>query len=126
MPEPLNSSRVVTRHDASDDGNSSRTASTYAGMMPLKPRPNTAETVKSPASLWVARKPTIATSWQTEPAKIIGKPPIRSATRPQICRLTKSATEQHQEHRRADWRRNPDIGAQSHKMALRHRHWHAT
>lgn len=50
--------------------------------MPLKPRPNTAETVKSPASLWVARKPTITTSWQTEPAKIVRKPPIRSATRP--------------------------------------------
>src|ERR1700730_14160431 len=29
-------------------------------MMPLKPRPNTAETVKSPASLWVAMKPTMA------------------------------------------------------------------
>ena len=77
-------------NDASDAGNSSRTASTYAGMMPLKPRPNTAETVKSPASLWVDRKPTIATSWQTEPAKIVRRPPIRSATRPQICRLRKA------------------------------------
>ena len=33
--------------------------------MLLKPRPNTAETMKSPASLWVARKPTMATSCQT-------------------------------------------------------------
>jgi len=38
----------------------------------------------------------------------------------------KSETEQHREHHRADRRRNPDIGAQSHKMALRHHHWHAT
>src|SRR5215831_21074170 len=38
----------------------------------------------------LARKPTIATSWQTEPAEIVRNPPIRSDTRPQNCRLRKA------------------------------------
>jgi hypothetical protein len=48
--------------------------------MPLNPSPNQAETANNPASLWVSRKPIIAVIWQTEPARIVRKPPIRSAT----------------------------------------------
>ena len=45
-----------------------------AGIMPLKPRPNTAETMKSPASLWVARKPTMATKLPNPPARWFERP----------------------------------------------------
>ena len=94
--------------------------------MPLKPRPNTAETVKSPASLWVDRKP----DHSYELANRTGEDRAQAADpvgdKAPNLPAQKSETEQHREHRRADRRRNPDIGAQSHKMALRHRHWHAT
>ena len=58
--------------------------------MPLKPRPKNVATANSPASLWVSRKPTMATIWQTEPASTVRNPPIRSATRPQNSRLKKA------------------------------------
>ena len=36
-----------------------------------KPRPNAAETAKSPASSWVTMNPTIAAAWQIEPARTV-------------------------------------------------------
>jgi hypothetical protein len=63
---------------------------------PLKPRPNTAETMKSPASLWVARKPTMARPGEdrAQPADPVGhKAPSLPAQ--------KGEAEQHREHRRA-------------------------
>ena len=58
--------------------------------MPLNPSPKIAATANSPASFWVSRNPIIATIWHTEPASTVRNPPMRSATQPQNCRLTKA------------------------------------
>src|SRR5262249_8322870 len=86
----LTNSTVGTRHDASEEGKSSRTISTYAGTMPLKPSPNAAETEKSPASSWVNKKAAIASAWQAERRINVTSPPTRSASQPQNWRLIKA------------------------------------
>src|SRR5512135_3215693 len=59
-------------------------------MMPEKPRPKAAVTVKRPTSFWVSRKAVIARTCQLEPIKTVVRPPIRSEIAPQICRLRKA------------------------------------
>src|ERR1700760_4305425 len=87
MPDMPRKKKVGTRHDASDDGNNWRIATTYDGMMPEKPRPNAADTANTPISFWVSRNPATATAWQADPTMTARSPPTRSASIPQNCRL---------------------------------------
>src|SRR6478735_5975458 len=56
-------------------------------MMPEKPSPKAAATVKRPASLCVDRKAVIDAACQADPISTVANPPIRSEITPQICRL---------------------------------------
>ena len=93
--------------------------------MPLKPRPNAAETANRPASFWVSRKRPIASAWQAEPqqqrqqaADPVGQPAPELAA-------DKGAAGHHRQHRRALRRRDADIAAKRDEVALRQRHRHA-
>ena len=87
MPEALHSSITGIRHEACAAGNSSRTASTVAGMSPLKPSPNAAATVNSPTSSCVTRNSDIVAAWQIEPIITARSPPMRSEINPHTWRL---------------------------------------
>src|SRR5215468_7411774 len=56
-------------------------------MMPEKPSPNAAATVKRPVSFCVNRNAVIEAACHAEPIMTVASPPIRSEITPQICRL---------------------------------------
>src|SRR5262245_40542385 len=56
-------------------------------MMPLKPRPNAAETAKRPASSRVKTKAMRAAACQLEAARMVKWPPMRSVRHPQNSQL---------------------------------------
>src|SRR5262245_5681259 len=90
MPQMLLKNHTGTRQLASLAGKSCRRTTTYAGMTPLKPRPNAAETAKRPASSRVKTKAIKAAAWQVEAARMVKRPPMRSANQPQNSRLKKA------------------------------------
>ena len=56
-------------------------------MIPEKPSPKAAATVKSPTSFCVRSNAVIDAACQPEPMKTVANPPMRSEIAPQICRL---------------------------------------
>ena len=123
---PLNSKKVGILQEASDAGNSSRTASTYAGMMPEKPSPKAAATVNRPVSFCVNRNAVIDAACQADPIKTVASPPMRSEITPQICRLRNAVPSSTDSIRAPIDLADTEIAAKSDQMALRHRHGNTT